>query len=432
MEIGLYLVVLAIPFQRLEICTFGPVNASLSDLIVWPWLFAHGIRILPKGIPIGRLHFLIAFWIGAVAISGISAVDKTAFLAMFGSMLICSMTLTVSYQELSGRQDVLESVTRLYIVVASFVALFGVLQLISLIPNPMQIQFSDQVIGGGDTSRIASFLGNSNLLAGYLSVPLFLAWALYRQSSGISSLKYLAAFSLFMITLMLTFSRGAYIGFIVGAMVLVLFERGKRFVRRSLKFAIAIPIAIIIISLLSAVYSTFFKSDYVLLPNPLREDISELDSSARKRHIYWGMAVKMWKSNPIIGIGAGQFQVHFNDYLPSKYSFLKKVNAHSTYLQILAELGLVGLMAFLGLFGYVFLMVQKEKKVDYKMRRMGMAALAGLIALLVIGFVHNVLRTEIWFVAGLALAYSRKPHSGQRNSSSMSTTKKNAAHRGLT
>ena len=80
-------------------------------------------------------------------------------------------------------------------------------------------------------------------------------------------------------------------------------------------------------------------------------------SLAQKEHIaandvqallyYWNVAIDEFRSNPLVGVGPGQFEVRFYDYAPPFNLDVGTQTTHNTYLNILAELGLPGLVLFL-------------------------------------------------------------------------------------
>jgi O-antigen ligase len=74
---------------------------------------------------------------------------------------------------------------------------------------------------------------------------------------------------------------------------------------------------------------------------------SRLGSIDTNRYRYWEVAISSWADKPIQGIGSGGFQV---EWLKQRDRVDKSGDAHSLYLETLAELGVVGiafLMAFL-------------------------------------------------------------------------------------
>jgi hypothetical protein len=72
-----------------------------------------------------------------------------------------------------------------------------------------------------------------------------------------------------------------------------------------------------------------------------------LSSGGSDRYQYWKAAVDAFASRPVTGIGAGNYQLYWNAH---PQVALPLVNAHSLYLETLAELGVVGLALVLGFF----------------------------------------------------------------------------------
>ena len=68
--------------------------------------------------------------------------------------------------------------------------------------------------------------------------------------------------------------------------------------------------------------------------------ISNGDDSAYGRVEAWYEGIQMFKSSPVFGVGKGMF-TDFNN-----------LTAHNSYMLVLAELGFVGSIFFLGLFFY--------------------------------------------------------------------------------
>jgi len=74
-------------------------------------------------------------------------------------------------------------------------------------------------------------------------------------------------------------------------------------------------------------------------------DTGEVDESAMGRLEAWGAGLHMFTSSPIWGIGKGQFTEHH------------VLTAHNTFILLLAELGLVGLALWIGMFYVAFKIV---------------------------------------------------------------------------
>jgi len=71
-------------------------------------------------------------------------------------------------------------------------------------------------------------------------------------------------------------------------------------------------------------------------------------ASGSGRYQFWQAAIDAFASSPIKGIGAGNYELYWNAHPEAP---LWIVNAHSLYLETLAELGIPGLTLVLGLFG---------------------------------------------------------------------------------
>lgn len=82
------------------------------------------------------------------------------------------------------------------------------------------------------------------------------------------------------------------------------------------------------------------------------------DENTRARFLFWGVALEMWRERPLTGAGANHYGIAFPEARArfaaarpdSKLAALNEghltIVAHNEYLQMLAELGLVGLLLF--------------------------------------------------------------------------------------
>jgi O-antigen ligase len=117
----------------------------------------------------------------------------------------------------------------------------------------------------------------------------------------------------------------------------------------------------------------------------------------------------MLRDAPVFGVGIGNFYDTSERYVsPELAHFYVRENAHNQYMQIAAELGLTGLVAFLAILVLVFRRGIRDRPRPDALRD---AVLAGLLAFLLsaIGG-HPLLIPEValafWIVVGLAWASS--------------------------
>ena len=197
------------------------------------------------------------------------------------------------------------------------------------------------------TVRIYSTLENPNLLAGYLlpALPLALV-ALLRWPGLPRKLFALTALVLGVAALVLTYSRGAWMGLVAeaGVIVLLLAVRGTRawppLWRKLFPLLLLVGGAALLVVLVTQV-------------EPLRVRVMSLvagrqDSSNNFRINVWLAALDMIQARPWLGIGPG------NDAFNQIYPLFQqpKFNALSAYsipLELAVEAGIPGLLAGIGL-----------------------------------------------------------------------------------
>ena len=103
------------------------------------------------------------------------------------------------------------------------------------------------------------------------------------------------------------------------------------------------------------------KLGYKLLPSFVADRIQDLAANGNvvQRGVYRQDAIKLWKTAPVFGRGLGGFEngvVSVQDYYyETKY-------AHNHYVEMLCDLGVLGLLAFLSLLGTAVWALVKSRK----------------------------------------------------------------------
>ncbi len=104
------------------------------------------------------------------------------------------------------------------------------------------------------------------------------------------------------------------------------------------------------------------KLGYTILPSFIADRIQDLAANGNvvQRGVYRQDAIKLWQTSPIIGRGLGGFEngvVSVQDYYyETKY-------AHNHYVEMLCDLGVLGLVAFIALLGTaVWALVRSRKE----------------------------------------------------------------------
>ncbi len=118
------------------------------------------------------------------------------------------------------------------------------------------------------------------------------------------------------------------------------------------------------------------------------------------------MAVEMTKDNPILGVGTGNFIEAHNRYIdplaPREPSW-----PYNVYLQVLAENGLLGLLAYLSIYLFAFLNLYEaiKRSRDPTVRSMAISFLSILVGLAVFVSTHNIQGVEeiYWLIFAFSL-----------------------------
>lgn len=221
----------------------------------------------------------------------------------------------------------------------------------------------DQDFGGFGRTKVALIVGESRepRIAGSLSDPNFYAQilvmlvplALYRLWDEPSfGRKLLAGYALAVTTLaaIFTYSRGGAIALALVLLLAVLHKRVsvKYFLLGLLALA---PLVLFVPEGFQGRVGTLTE----LAPNS--EDGSAgtegEDSSFRHRKMLMAAAQEMFADHPMMGVGPGNYTEHFDEYsgqvgmtMRSFDNFGQQQFPHNLYLEVAAETGIVGLLAF--------------------------------------------------------------------------------------
>jgi len=243
---------------------------------------------------------------------------------------------------------------------------------------------------------ITSSAGDANSLGATLlfSLPLCLALLTPGNPRWMRAIA-LVSIALDLVTIVHTGSRSGALG--------VVFLVGLLLVRKP-KNLIFLPVVIAISPLVWFVIPQQYKARYETV------DHLKTDDSYQNRLLSWQGGVKMFESNPITGIGAGNYTfANGAKYWPGE-GRKHYLNAHSLYFKLLGELGLIGIFTFGGYLICVFRLNQKlakqmrQRDVSNFLRQLPGLFTIILLQMLFAGYAaHNLYRT-MWFVVGAMAA----------------------------
>jgi len=185
-------------------------------------------------------------------------------------------------------------------------------------------------ISGTTYLRAVATFPDPHMLAFFLGTLIPLALGLYLKNKKTI---YVVAFFVMLLADLLTFSRGGYLGLFSGALLTVgfLWNRLGKSARTGLAVIFLAGVALLFIP--GPISERFFSS------------FNFREGSNMGRIETWKKAEKIIAEHPFLGVGIGNYALEINP----KADYRDPIYAHSLYLDIAAETGLFGLVAWLGI-----------------------------------------------------------------------------------
>lgn len=225
-------------------------------------------------------------------------------------------------------KEMLTGLIRLFVISGAFVALYGVMQYV--FGWTTTNAWIDEEMFEGDTMRVFSTLANPNVLGEYLLLvlPPAIVFFLKDKAKTLSKWVYLAISGLVFLCLILTQSRGCWLGFMVSAAIFITFYEGRLWA--------LVPLALCALPF--------------VLPQTVIDRLLSIgdmgDSSTSYRVSIWLGVMGLLKHYLAGGIGMGE--TAFSHVYPLfSYNAIVAPHSHNTYLQLLVEGGIPALAVFI-------------------------------------------------------------------------------------
>ncbi|MBU0722390.1 O-antigen ligase family protein [Patescibacteria group bacterium] len=429
-EYGLYLLVFLLPIQTRWIIKAGETEYSTyslygTDILLIVLLILFLIFNFQTKSKIQNPKYKIQFWrfiLGLVLASAVSvffAIDKLLALYKFGWLILGVglfwLIISANYSKLKLIYALLTGVF--------LQAVLGIWQFLTqssfankwlgmALHNPANLGVSViETIGPDSVSerwlRAYAGLDHPNMLGGVMVVGILLViflmiksqkHALSESAGPIKSIKskvlLLAAYYLLLATfstaLFFSFSRTAWLGLIVGLVVMIVLA----IINKNLFWLKQVGKIILIMGIL---FFVLFSQYQNLITSRLGGDGRLENKSTSERLVSYQESWQMIKNNWATGVGLGNYTYALKRQVPSQESFYYQP-AHNVFLLIWSEVGIVGLLFFTGL---LFVIAIARSNFTYN------NMLAILIALIVImSLDHWVLSLHFgilffWLILGL-------------------------------
>jgi O-antigen ligase len=213
-------------------------------------------------------------------------------------------------------------------------------------------------IGGQNIYRVNALTGDPNHLGVMLIVPLLMLTPVYLRMQRGDRLRWPLAITLGFLLLVdiATFSRSGGVGLIAGALVLAVpyrrFFKTKQFLY---------PVGAIVLVLLAVLYSRrhFFETF-------LSQRVSTHGSSANAHFAVYSFIGQVLHMHPLLGLGNNNFAVYY-EFVTGKANY----GAHSYWVAVIVESGLLGLILWIVFLRYIFLRLRAARLLGRMLDRMG-------------------------------------------------------------
>jgi hypothetical protein len=251
------------------------------------------------------------------------------------------------------------------------------------------------VAPGSERKRASGTVGPINAQAQYFEFLLPMAFLL-----TLSAKKYLRvilswlALGMGTLGLLVTFSRGAFVGIAIGAASVFLLARQAQIISKQKL------VAVIVVVLLAAIALTPAVSDFIM---------ARREAAIARFHLY-RVGFNMVADRPILGVGLNNHIVEAPYYDPESYIFPTPV--HNQYLLTASEVGIPGLVFILAFLGSTMLTALRNARSSTVLVAVVSLGIVG--AFIAIGL-HSMVDhlsyhtnlTLVWLFAGLAPALGR-------------------------
>jgi O-antigen ligase len=336
---------------------------------------------------------LVAGFICWSILSLIWAEDRSAAFQQLQSAILVALLIPIVYTGVTRARDV-KSVAGAFVAGATVAAAYGVSSAPSITGGSAEA--SQQL------DRVAGTVGDPNVLASILIAGAFLAIALAvtQKRSPALRLLLIGCTVLCLAAVVLTFSRGGLVALAAALLVAPLLARRR---------AATVGAAFIVIVCIIAFITT-------LAPQDARERLTKADGGSGRTDI-WKIGGRMIEANPVVGVGVGNFRSSMIHYQLVPGVATERTDladnpsvAHNSYLEVLAEGGVIGLGLFLGVLIAALSAATKATRRFLRDRRSDLAVISGAVVVALVSllasdfFISEQFGKQLWLLIALCPA----------------------------
>lgn len=378
-KVGIYLLAISIPFLPDQVTIVILLLSVVSGFI--HWMVKDAFEVNVNGYNTVFVLMLIVFLINTVLSINVSGSMR--------DLIINGLSILMIIHLINGIEKKKDLYTLIdFIIVIGFMTAF----------YAFYQYFSGEPMGSGwvDPSsnisvRVFSSFENPNLYAEYLIMIIPLTFARFLSVDQKKKIFYALIGIVQLIALLLTFSRGGWLGLVFAVGVFILFLKRDLIIK-------LIPLGII---------SLFF------LPNSIMMRIKSIGSLSDSSNFYrlqiWENSVNIIKDFFVTGVGLG-----FESFRSISSLYIKDFSpyhAHNTYLELMIEIGALGLILFIWLLGKLLKDIRYQKMSQDKI--FTVALFSGIAGLFIHGVAEHILYNpkiifQFWLMMGLLITFNVK------------------------
>ena len=258
----------------------------------------------------------------------------------------------------------------------------------------------------GRNLELKAFTGNINITAFTMALktPFLILFLSHKKS--IHYLFKVLTISIVFFTIFVLGSRGANLT--IGILVISIAALGflnYSFINKKLSILVLAAFVLAI----SFNYFTFRSNDNL---NYLSRTSNILDTSSQKRIGYYKYALQSIIDNPLFGIGLGNWKIYSITSESQEYDeYQIPYHVHNDFLEVAAEIGIIGMILFYGIYLYLFVVYVKffkRPKIPELDKILGVAITLGLVVYLIDSFLNfpftrPVMQIPNLFLIGLSV-----------------------------
>lgn len=316
--VGVFLIVFAAPIVPTMAAAGLALLCLFSQLL--HAVTTEGFKFKFDGVGFFIIVFIAIYLVGAI--TSFAPVKSLSIWAIYFAF----MTVYFVIINLVNSKKMLINLITMFVISGFAVCLYGIMQY--LFGWDTAQAWMDEEMFEDIKMRIYSTLGNPNVLGEYILLVLPASIGLmWTSKKACAKIVYAGISALMFGALILTFSRGCWIGIMIAAAVFITFAAGKLWGLG----LIALPVI------------------PMVLPESIINRFSSIgdmkDSSTSYRVYIWLGTLAMMKDFWVSGIGMGQ-EAFTQVYPFYSYNGIVAPHSHNLFLQILVETGVTGIAAF--------------------------------------------------------------------------------------